>query len=78
MPDYIATFFHHFGATQFARKLERMGVESKLMPVPRRFSSSCGTCVRFSAEDHVPLIDREVDAIYLMEAGEACVYRNEE
>ncbi len=55
-----------------------MGVESKLMPVPRRFSSSCGTCVRFSAEDHVPLIDREVDAIYLMEAGEACVYRNEE
>ncbi|WP_301861315.1 DUF3343 domain-containing protein [uncultured Megasphaera sp.] len=44
---YIATFYSHFGAIRF--KKERPGqIENPvLMPVPRKLSSSCGTCVRF-------------------------------
>lgn len=49
MNTYIATFFSHFGAVRFGRQLRELGVEHALMPVPRRVSSSCGTCVRFTA-----------------------------
>lgn len=51
---YIATFYAHIGAVRF-NKLERLlGNESKMMPVPRMLSSSCGTCVRYSADEPVP------------------------
>lgn len=49
MERYIATFFSHFGAIRFGRTLREKGVEHALTPVPRQISSSCGTCVRFSA-----------------------------
>lgn len=47
---YIATFFSHFGAVRFARLWEKCGGQAKLMPVPRRLSSSCGTCVEYVAD----------------------------
>lgn len=47
---YIATFYSHFGAIRF--KKEHTDIRSpKLMPVPRNLSSSCGTCVRFEADE---------------------------
>lgn len=53
---YVATFFTHFDAICFAKELDVMGLEPKLMPVPRRLSSSCGTCVAFAYEgDPMPL-----------------------
>lgn len=53
---YVATFFTHFDAICFSKELDVMGVDVKLMPVPRRLSSSCGTCVRFTYEgDPMPL-----------------------
>lgn len=33
------------------RVLEKSGISSKLIPVPRRFSSDCGVCIRVSAAD---------------------------
>jgi hypothetical protein len=46
---YIATFYSHFGAVRF-KSDNPYGVHSaRLMPVPRKLSSSCGTCVRFEA-----------------------------
>lgn len=51
MITYIATFFSHFGAIRFKKYCEKYGLEAQAMPVPRNLSSSCGTCVRFSAED---------------------------
>lgn len=50
MEIYLATFFSHFGAVRFGRQLRDLGADHTLMPVPRRVSSSCGTCVRFTAE----------------------------
>lgn len=48
--EYTATFFTHFDAICFAKEADMMGLKPKLMPVPRRLSSSCGTCVKFQAE----------------------------
>ena len=58
METYIATFFSHFGAVRFGRQLRQLGIDHALMPVPRRVSSSCGTCVRFQAAE-VPELDTE-------------------
>ena len=76
---YIATFYSHFGAIRFKKEA---GINRPtLMPVPRRLSSSCGTCVRFEAgedykfdndfSDEVEQIVRECDA------GYEVIYRSE-
>ena len=48
---YIATFFSHFGAMHCKMLCDRAGLPAKMMPVPRKLSSSCGTCVRVEAQD---------------------------
>ena len=48
---YIATFFSHLGAMHCKKLCDRAGLPAKLMPVPRKLSSSCGTCVRVEAQD---------------------------
>lgn len=42
--DYIVTFFTHYDAVNCSRRLEKKGVSIRLAPVPRKLSSSCGTC----------------------------------
>ena len=51
MADFVATFVTHYDAMQFKRGLDRRGVKGQMAPVPRWLSSSCGTCVRFSAAE---------------------------
>ena len=49
--SYIATFYTHFGAMSFRKKMKSMGDDkAEMMPGPRALSSSCGTCVRFFME----------------------------
>ncbi len=76
---YIATFFTHFGAIRFARNLETLGRSGHMMPVPRKLSSSCGSCVKF--EGIVPEKieeDEEVEGLYLVtEAGYTTLFENE-
>jgi len=68
---YIATFFSHFGATRFVRKLRELGIDGVSIPVPRKLSSSCGTCVRFTYDGPPQeMVDEEVDKIFLVEGGE--------
>ncbi len=68
--EYVATFFSHFGAMQFAKKLKRMEIPHRMMPVPRQLSSSCGSCVRFTAACDVhSLADEDVEKIYQLEDG---------
>ena len=67
MNSYIATFFTHYGALNFDRDCKKKGVSSKMMPVPRKLSSSCGTCVKFEAEDHTFFeIDEDLEGCYLI------------
>lgn len=51
MNEYIATFYTHHAALVSQRALNTKGYKARMMPVPRALSSSCGTCVRYEAED---------------------------
>ena len=64
MTPYIATFFSHFGAIRFSKELKAAGLTGTMMPVPRKVSSSCGTCVRFAAESLPALPDDDVEQLF--------------
>ena len=65
MNTYIATFFMHFGSIRYERLCRSKGLEARTMPVPRSLSSSCGTCVRYLAEDpNLSAMDEDVEAVY--------------
>lgn len=51
MTQYIATFHTHLSAMRTERALAARGVQVRLAPVPRRLSASCGTCVRYAADE---------------------------
>jgi len=73
--EYIATFYSHFGAVRFKKELAKLGIEAKLMPVPRFLSSSCGTCARFFS-DSIPEVEfsDEIEQIVIVE-GDHCERR---
>jgi hypothetical protein len=65
MKEYIATFHTHLSALMTSRTLTGLGIQAQMMPVPRKLSSSCGTCVRYKAEE--PLLeamDQDVEGVY--------------
>lgn len=70
---YIATFFTHFAAVNFQRQLKGTDKKPVLMPVPRKLSSSCGTCVKFSLDSDIEefvqsgIFDEDVDTVYRVE-----------
>lgn len=77
--EQIATFHTHFGALSFHRRVCALGDRAVMMPVPRRLSASCGTCVRFTVEFKPELADEDLDAVYACEAGGyRALFRNEE
>ena len=60
MNDYIATFFTHHDAIVYQRELSNKDLAARMMPVPRKLSSSCGTCVSFQAESQqLQLLDND-------------------
>jgi len=69
MNKYIATFYSHFGALTYFKSLQKQSINAKLMPVPRRVSSSCGTCVRFENTTAIDADDCELECIYLENNG---------
>ena len=65
MKEYIATFHTHLSALLTSRALTGRGVQARMMPVPRKLSSSCGTCVRYLAgEPNLDAMDEDVEAVY--------------
>jgi len=65
MNSYIATFFSHYDALIFFDHLKAKGIRAKLLPVPRKISASCGTCVSFSSKDlEFDFTGCEIEAIY--------------
>jgi hypothetical protein len=74
---YMATFHTHAGAIKFERKLKAVGGCCKLMPVPRKVSSSCGVCARFDYDRYEELIFDDMEAIYEASSdGFAVVWKN--
>lgn len=70
MNEYIATFHTHLSALMTCRNLTPLCAEARMMPVPRKLSSSCGTCVKYTAEG--PLLDamdEDVEGVYEVAGG---------
>jgi len=65
MNQYIATFHSHFGAICYCKALKTQGIDAKPMPVPRKVSSSCGTCVSYVHSCPIEVDDCELDAVYI-------------
>ena len=65
MKEFIATFHTHLSALMTSRTLAGLGIQARMMPVPRKLSSSCGTCVRYLAEEpNLCAMDEDVEAVY--------------
>ncbi len=58
MPEYIATFHSHYASMRYKKLCDKHQIAGKIMPVPRSLSSSCGTCVGYTAENY--LIDDSI------------------
>lgn len=81
MRQYIATFFSHFGAVRFERLCRARGWQAQLRPVPRSLSSSCGTCVYFTAEALGALQELrtpELEQLVGVDAGYTLLYKAED
>ena len=65
MKHFVATFHTHLSAMLTCRALTGAGLEARMAPVPRSVSSSCGTCVFFTAEDPCrELMDEDAERVY--------------
>lgn len=65
MNEYIATFHTHLAALMTSRSLAGLGVKAQMMPVPRKLSSSCGTCIYYLAQSpNLFAMDEDVEAVY--------------
>jgi len=69
MNKYIATFYSHFGAMSYYKSITKQGISAKLMPVPCKVSSSCGTCVQYTSPTAIDVGGCELDCIYREEDG---------
>ena len=77
--EQIATFHTPFGALSFHKKLKGLGDSAVMMPVPRKLSASCGTCVKFSLPFDQAWANEDLDAVYFHEAGDyRLLFQNEE
>lgn len=65
MNEYFATFHTHLSALITNRSLTALGIRSQMLPVPRKLSSSCGTCVRYlSSDPNLDAMDEDVEHVY--------------
>lgn len=80
MKDYVATFHTHLSALMTNRNLNGVGVSARMMPVFRKLSSSCGTCVVYAADEPcLERMDEDVEGVYEITGPEEyrLLYRNE-
>lgn len=67
MKDYVATFHTHLGALLSYRQLQKDKISCYMAPVPRKLSSSCGTCLFYTADQPlVEVMNEEVEGIYVI------------
>lgn len=72
MTEYLATFHTHLAALKSHRALTGAGLTARMAPVPRKISSSCGTCVFYTAGNPCEsLLDGDTEAIYRLDADGA-------
>ena len=63
--DFVATFHTHLSALMTERALKKAGFTARMAPVPRQLSSSCGTCVFYTAPDLCrDALDEDTERVY--------------
>lgn len=68
MKQYLATFHTHLAALMTHRTLTSKGLTARMAPVPRKISSSCGTCVFYQGEDpRYGDLDQDTEAVYCLD-----------
>ena len=69
--DFVATFHTHLSALMTERTLKNAGFPARMAPVPRQLSSSCGTCVFYTAPDLCQsCLDEDAERVYrILENG---------
>ena len=80
MREYVATFHTHLSALLTNKNLNRFGIPARMMPVFRKLSSSCGTCVVFTADGPcLEQMDEDVEGVYEIIGDEEyrLLYQNE-
>lgn len=66
--EYLALFTTTTAAVKFRRKLQKEGLLSESIPVPRKLSSSCGIAIRFANIEHLrSLVGEGVEKIYSLQ-----------
>ena len=76
MMQYLATFHTHLASLKTHRALAAAGIEGRMAPVPRKISSSCGTCVFYSADNPCyDKLDADVEAVFLLKDKDAELLR---
>ena len=79
MSHYIATFHTHLAALKSHRSLKSAGSPARMAPVPRKISSSCGTCVFYEAAGPCyALLDEDTEAVYEQQEAGAVLLREYE
>lgn len=71
--DCLATFHTHFDAVKYQKFIKTIAVKAVMKPVPRKLSSSCGSCVLFTIEDELPLSSlhsEDFEALYRVKGEE--------
>lgn len=83
MNIFITTFHSHYDAMRVYSVLSKENMKAKLMPIPRKLSSSCGTCLRFESDTgNEDIINKiisinECEAIYIYENTKyELIYKN--
>ena len=79
--QYLATFHTHFDAMRFARECKKKEIYNEIKPVPRRVSSSCGSCVVFekNKDELKDYITTSMEAVYqVTESGYELMYQEQE
>lgn len=81
MTEFVASFHTHLSALMTCRALERTGISARMAPVPRKLSSSCGTCVLYTAADlSSDCLDEDTERVWEITGPEQyrLVWENEE
>ena len=81
MKDFVASFHTHLSALMTDRALKAAGISSRMAPVPRKLSSSCGTCVLYTAPDLCEAcLDADTERVWQITGPEQyrIVWENEE
>lgn len=71
--DYLATFHTHFDAVKYLKYIKNIAENAILKPVPRKLSSSCGSCVSFTANNEIRLSElhtEELEKLYKVQNRE--------